>query len=142
VDALPLALRPEHFATIRANLERLEWHCTSLDGWLRTCPPDTLQRCNLSDVFEYLSPDATRRMFAALARASQPGARLAYWNMQVPRSGAGLTVGTTAGTRQVQTLPALAAQCYAQDRVPFYSRFVVETIATGVTTGEYTEVCR
>jgi S-adenosylmethionine-diacylglycerol 3-amino-3-carboxypropyl transferase len=140
IHTLPVALRPEHFATIRANLERLEWQCTSLQDWLATCPPGTLQRCNLSDVFEYLAPDATRRLFAALAHASRPGVRLAYWNMQVPRMGAGLRLSTPAGPRVVRAMPALAAQCYAHDRVPFYSQFVVETIEAEPVDTEYREV--
>lgn len=127
-DTFPLALREEHFATIRANLERLEWHCTPLADWLHTCPPDTIQHCNLSDVFEYLAPDETAQVFAALVRAARPGARLAYWNMLVPRAGAGLTVETPGGRRQLQPLPHLAAQHAARDQVPFYSRFVLEAV--------------
>ena len=33
-DALPCALRPEHFDAIRANLDRLEWHCVSVEEFL------------------------------------------------------------------------------------------------------------
>lgn len=139
-DSLPLALREEHFATIRASLERLEWHCISLEDWLRACPPGTVQRFNLSDVFEYLSPHDTQRLYAALAAAGQSGARLACWNMQVLRSGDGLTAETPEGTRQIQALPDLAARCYAQDRVPFYSRFMVETIAP-VRAGVVNDTC-
>ena len=32
--ALPCALRPDCFGAIRANLDRLEWHCCSLGEWL------------------------------------------------------------------------------------------------------------
>jgi S-adenosylmethionine-diacylglycerol 3-amino-3-carboxypropyl transferase len=99
-----------------------------------------VQRFNLSDVFEYLSPHDTQRLYAALAAAGQSGARLACWNMQVLRSGDGLTAETPEGTRQIQALPDLAARCYAQDRVPFYSRFMVETIAP-VRAGVVNDTC-
>src|SRR5436305_1783008 len=40
--ALPLALRPEHFDTIRANLDRLEWHCQSIEDFLDTQDPKSI----------------------------------------------------------------------------------------------------
>ncbi|WP_279384602.1 DUF3419 family protein, partial [Geotalea toluenoxydans] len=33
-SALPFALRPENFEAIRANLDRLEWHCLPLEEFL------------------------------------------------------------------------------------------------------------
>src|SRR5262249_29947806 len=84
--ALPLALRPEHFDAIRANLGRLEWRCQSVEDFLACSAPGSIDRFNLSDIFEYMSEKNYHRLLERLAAAGRPGARLAYWNMLVPRS--------------------------------------------------------
>src|SRR5690349_6253517 len=56
-QALPCALRVEHFETIRRNLDRLEWHCDSLEAFLARTEAGTIDRYNLSDAFEYVSID-------------------------------------------------------------------------------------
>lgn len=122
--SLPLALRPEQFEPIRANLHRLEWHTAPLEQVLQQERAGSIHAFNLSDVFEYLSPDSTRQMFGAIATAAAPAARLAYWNMVVPRSGHGLTFDS----RRIVALPQQADALYQQDQVPFYSRFVVEQV--------------
>src|SRR5579862_4316117 len=60
--ALPLALRPEHFDTIRANLDRLEWRCQSVEDFLASREPRSVDRFNLSDIFEYMSLDNYHRL--------------------------------------------------------------------------------
>ena len=40
---LPYALREENFALIRANLDSLEWHCTSVEEYLQKCATGHLQ---------------------------------------------------------------------------------------------------
>lgn len=126
--ALPLALRPEHFATIRARLDRLEWHCTSLEHYLAACAPLQFDRFNLSDLFEYMAPEQARRLFAQIAASGRPGARLAYWNMLVPRSGAGVTGTGATGTHRLRGLNELATTLEQADQVPFYSRFLVDEV--------------
>ena len=70
--ALPLALRPEHFETIRQNLDRLEWQHTSLDAFLTSANAATVDRCNLSDLFEYLSLEDYHRALQQLVRVCRP----------------------------------------------------------------------
>ena len=53
--ALPCALRPDCFAAIRANLDRLEWRCCGLEDWLASHEGLKIDRYNLSDIFEYMS---------------------------------------------------------------------------------------
>ncbi|NJL06118.1 MAG: DUF3419 family protein [Chloroflexaceae bacterium] len=122
--SLPLALRPEQFEPIRDNLHRLEWHTAPLEQVLQGERAGSIHAFNLSDVFEYLSPASTQQMLGTIAAAAAPDARLAYWNMVVPRSGHGLRFGS----RQIVALPQQADALYAQDQVPFYSRFVVEQV--------------
>jgi S-adenosylmethionine-diacylglycerol 3-amino-3-carboxypropyl transferase len=117
---LPLAFRPEHHATIAARIDRLRVvHGTiedvaagglKADGW------------NLSDIFEYMSPGPFADAYAGILAASNPGARLVYWNMMVPRS------VPAALADRVLPRPDIAAPLGARDKAFFYSRFVVEDV--------------
>jgi S-adenosylmethionine-diacylglycerol 3-amino-3-carboxypropyl transferase len=120
--ALPLALRPEHFAVIRANLDRLEWRQQSLEDFVATAAPGSVDRCNLSDIFEYVAPAAYEATLERLLRVARPGARLAYWNMLAPRSRPEALAG------RLRPLVELAARLHQEDKAFFYSAFVVEEV--------------
>lgn len=119
-SALPYALRAEHFATIRDRLDRLEWHCVSLEECLARSAPASIDRFNLSDVFEYVSPEHFHRLLEAVAGCARPGARLAYWNMLAPRR------RPEALADRLRPLDDLAARLHASDRAFFYSALRVE----------------
>jgi S-adenosylmethionine-diacylglycerol 3-amino-3-carboxypropyl transferase len=120
--ALPFALRPENFEAIRRYLDRLEWSLASIEQHLEANPNLRIDRFNLSDIFEYMSPENYERLLGRLADAARPGARLAYWNMLAPRS------RPESLTSRLRSLDELAAQAFAVDKAWFYSRFVVEEI--------------
>jgi S-adenosylmethionine-diacylglycerol 3-amino-3-carboxypropyl transferase len=126
-DALPYALRPEHFDTIRANLDRLELCHASIEEFVsdelaRGTRARRFDRFNLSDIFEYVSPGSHQGLLAALVRCSRPGARLAYWNLRVPRERPRHLAG------RLRSLDALADSLHATDRAFFYSAFRVEEV--------------
>jgi S-adenosylmethionine-diacylglycerol 3-amino-3-carboxypropyl transferase len=75
--ALPLALRPENFDAIRANLDRLEWRCQSVEDFLASREPRSVDRFNLSDIFEYMSPENYQRLLEQIIAGARPGGRLA-----------------------------------------------------------------
>lgn len=120
--ALPYALRPENFDAIRQNLDRLEWRCQSLEEFLEEAGENSIDRFNLSDIFEYMSQENYHRLLHALTHAGRAGGRLAYWNMLVPRS------RPQSMADSLQPLPELAARLHRQDKAFFYSAFVVEEI--------------
>ncbi len=120
---LPYALRPENFDAIRANLDRLEWRCQSLEEFLSAAEPASIDRFNLSDVFEYMSEQEHGVVLDRLVRAARGGARLAYWNMLVPRS------RPCRLAEQLLSLDELAERLHGQDKVFFYRRFVIEEVA-------------
>jgi S-adenosylmethionine-diacylglycerol 3-amino-3-carboxypropyl transferase len=122
---LPLALRAEHFNTIRANLDALVWRQQSVADFLGTCPPGSMDAFNLSDVFEYMSLPLCHELYASIARAATPGARLAYWNMQAERQ------RPRSLSCHLRPLPELAARLLAADKVFFYRAFQVEEIVGG-----------
>lgn len=120
--ALPYALRPENFETIRANLDRLEWHCQSLEDFLDSRAGPPIDCFNLSDIFEYMSLEGYHRLLERLAQAGRRGSRLAYWNMLAPRSRPECLAG------QLHPLSDLARQLHLNDKAFFYSNFVVEEV--------------
>ena len=120
--ALPHALRPEHFEAIRDNLDRLEWRCESLETLTAASLGGPVDRANLSDVFEYLSRDESGVLLTHVAQLAHPGARLAYWNMIVPR------VGTEFAPGVVRTVPHLGATLFQRDKAFFYRDFIVEEV--------------
>jgi S-adenosylmethionine:diacylglycerol 3-amino-3-carboxypropyl transferase len=121
-SALPYALRPEHFDAIRRNLDRLEWRCTSLDDHLRSAGTGAIDRCNLSDVFEYLSRDAYHRTLERIVEVCRPGGRLVYWNLLAERTRPAYLAS------RLRPLDALADALHRRDRAFFYQRLVVEEV--------------
>lgn len=120
--ALPCALRPEHFDAIRDGLDRLEWHCRSVEEFLEGSSGPSPDRYNLSDLFEYVSVEHYHRMLELIVRRSRPGARLAYWNMLAPRRRPDRLAST------LHPLDDLAAALHRADRAFFYSAFRVEQV--------------
>jgi S-adenosylmethionine-diacylglycerol 3-amino-3-carboxypropyl transferase len=121
-SALPYALRPEHFETIRSNLDRLEWRHESLEAYLASAPAAEIDRFNLSDVFEYVAPARYHALLAHLARVGRPGARLVYWNMLAPRR------RPAELAHVLRSLDETAGQLHRVDRAFFYSALVIEEV--------------
>ena len=122
-DTLPVALQQRHFAVIRHNLDRVECATASLQEYLARSADASIDRFNLSDVFEYLSEADAAAHYAEIARVGAKGGRLAYWNTFVPRQ------RPEGLANRLWPMSELAARLHRQDRVFFYERFVVEEIA-------------
>jgi S-adenosylmethionine-diacylglycerol 3-amino-3-carboxypropyl transferase len=120
--ALPCALRAENFDSIRDNLNRLSWHCTSLEDYLVAEPAQRFDFFNLSDIFEYASESEYTQLLQQLLVAASPGARLVYWNMLVPRS------RPQSMADRLAPLTELASRLHASDKAFFYSRLVIEEV--------------
>lgn len=84
-DELPYVWREENFGAIRHHLDRLELRLASVEAFLDRAAPASIDAFNLSDMFEYLSEAASEAVFENVIRCARPGARVAYWNMMVPR---------------------------------------------------------
>jgi S-adenosylmethionine-diacylglycerol 3-amino-3-carboxypropyl transferase len=119
-QALPMTWRPEHFDTIRDRLDRLDIRLGSLEAFVST--GEKADGFNLSDIFEYMSPDVFAQVYGAILAASNPGARLVYWNMMVPRRVPAAFQG------QVVTRSADEARLKDLDKAFFYSDFVIEEV--------------
>lgn len=121
--ALPFYLREENVSMIRKNLDRLEWHMASLEDFLERGKPGSLSKFNLSDIFEYLSPENSGRLLRRIASSARPGARLAYWNMLAPRC------APESLRDRIRPDSQTAERLFLQDKAFFYSAFIVEDIA-------------
>lgn len=122
LTALPYALRPENFDAIRSNLDRLEWHCGSIEDALDRVGKNAIDSYNLSDIFEYLSLPNYCQLLDRLVESGRSNGRLVYWNMLAPRSRPDQMCDS------LRPLTDLAESLYAQDKAFFYSKFVVEEI--------------
>jgi S-adenosylmethionine-diacylglycerol 3-amino-3-carboxypropyl transferase len=121
-DALPYALREENFENIRKHIDRLEWHCTSLNEYLQQ-EANSIDCFNLSDVFEYSSAAEYEHLLQQCVDAGRTGGRLAYWNMLVERR------RPECMSRCLKPMYELARSLHAQDKAWFYSALVIEEIA-------------
>ncbi len=122
LNVLPYALRPENFEAIRTNLDCLEWHCIALEDFLDTLQESTIDRYNLSDIFELMSVDNYHQLLKKLVRVGRSKGRLAYWNLLVSRK------RPDSMAHCLQPLSNLAHHLYQQDKVFFYKKFIVEEI--------------
>jgi S-adenosylmethionine-diacylglycerol 3-amino-3-carboxypropyl transferase len=117
---LPFALREENFEAIRRNLDALEWRRCSMEEVLDQ--DERFDAFNLSDIFEYMSPDAYEQLLRRIMARSRPGARLAYWNMLAPRS------RPESLAASLEPLSELSGSLFRKDKAFFYSAFVVERV--------------
>jgi len=120
--ALPWSWRRENYERIRRNLDAIEWHCAPIENVLAGIPDGTLDGCNLSDVFEYMSEPAYRALLCDFIRASAPGCRLVYWNVVVERSRPAMFA------RALVPLKALADTLHQADKAFFYRNLVIEEV--------------
>jgi S-adenosylmethionine-diacylglycerol 3-amino-3-carboxypropyl transferase len=119
--ALPWALRPENFEKIRSRLDRLEWRQMTIEAFLDQEQIEGIVKFNLSDIFEYMSPENYQSLLERLIASSRPGSRLAYWNMLAPRT------RPQSLANRLQPM-AIAERLFDQDKAWFYSRFVAEEV--------------
>lgn len=120
-DALPHALRAENFTAIRDGLERLEWHCRPMEQVLAGAGVERVDRINFSNIFEYMSSEDHRALLTSVLPRMRRGGRMAYWNMIVPRSGAGLMPDRISRCGESDAL-------FQRDKAFFYSAFHVDEV--------------
>lgn len=102
--------------------ERIRFVHGGLEDVLDASPPGAFSAFNYSDVPEYLSEAQHLQLMTATLRVARPGARLAYWNLLVPRWRPDALAG------RLDRHPDRAAQLHAGDRAFFYGAFQLETV--------------
>lgn len=119
-DALPFTWREENFETIRDRLNRLDIRQGALETFVAS--GEKADGFNLSDIFEYMSEPVFTEVYGSIVNAANPGARLVYWDMMVPRR------CPLEFSHQIETMQDLEAAGKAADKAFFYSDFVVEQV--------------
>jgi S-adenosylmethionine-diacylglycerol 3-amino-3-carboxypropyl transferase len=120
VSALPHAWRPEHFDSIRTHIDRLEIRLVSAKSYLEIAADGSIDRFNLSDIFEYIPVEAADRIFGDIARSGRPGGRMAYWNTEAPRR------SPRSLAHRVRPLDDLSRRLHREAMTFFYRAFYVE----------------
>lgn len=118
--ALPMTWRAEHYDVIKSRLDRLDIRPGSLEAFVST--GEKADGFNLSDIFEYMSPDVFAQVYDTIVDAAKPGARLVYWNMMAPRR------VPDGPKKRVKTLRDVEDAQKARDKAFFYSDLVVEEV--------------
>lgn len=120
--ALPHAWRAENFAAIRAHVDRLEIELASVESYMSQAADASIDRFNLSDIFEYISPAGSEKLFREIVRCGRRGGRLAYWNMQAPRR------CPPDLAKRVHTLEELSRRLHRETNTFFYRAFFVDEL--------------
>jgi S-adenosylmethionine-diacylglycerol 3-amino-3-carboxypropyl transferase len=119
-DLLPHYLQPQNYKIIKANLDKLQ----ILEGYAE----DAINKfgnfnyMNLSNIFEYMDTELFAKTAKQLIDATEPGGRLAYWNLMVPRR-----ISKTF-PQQADYLKGTSLKLSAVDKGFFYNQFIVDQV--------------
>lgn len=116
--ALPLYLRAEVKDVITNRLDRIKL----FKGPIQHADGGHFDGYNLSNIFEYMSEKEFTACYAALLGKANPKARLAYWNMLVPRE-----VPDQLEER-ILFLEQISQALHFHDKAWFYQAFRVEEV--------------
>ena len=122
-NALPYYARPEHFETIRNNMERLEiFHGTTDQAFKKY--ETHFDAFNLSDIFEYMDRHTFTQVAKNIVDNARQYARIAYWNMLVPRR-----ISEIFPEKAV-ILSDLSTKLAFDDKAFFYQSFFVDEVVS------------
>ena len=122
LTALPHAWRAENFEAIRSSADRIRVETASVEAFLAHAADRSIDRFNMSDIFEYISEEACEQVFDAIVRCGRPGGRVAYWNMQARRRRPGRLAG------RLHALEELSRRLHRDAMTFFYSAFYVDEL--------------
>jgi S-adenosylmethionine-diacylglycerol 3-amino-3-carboxypropyl transferase len=118
-DVLPHALRKENYDSIRERIDKIEFKKQSIEEFISQFR-GRINVFNLSDIFEYMTQENMDDLYEVLLKSAEKDARIAYWNMLVPRSASPKFNIITDEDRNRELL--------LQDKAFFYSRFYVDRV--------------
>jgi S-adenosylmethionine-diacylglycerol 3-amino-3-carboxypropyl transferase len=117
---MPHYLQPQNIDKIKANLDKLYIK----EGYAEKAVQEfgKFNYMNLSNIFEYMNPGSFANTSNQLISAAEPGGKLAYWNLMVPRRISEIFPDKMMYEKKLsETLSEI-------DKGFFYDRFVVDTI--------------
>ena len=116
---LPEYLREENFLEIKTNIDAIQ----TFKGYAQEAGVKygKFDAMNLSNIFEYMNPDIFSQTGKALLNIAKPGARIAYWNLMVPRK-------LSSQFSDLEHLEELGNQLAAEDKGFYYYNFIIEKL--------------
>jgi S-adenosylmethionine-diacylglycerol 3-amino-3-carboxypropyl transferase len=121
-NTIPDYLIPGNYEALRRGVERIEVITGELGSFLNEQPDNSVDAFNLSNVFEWVSPEVFERLLREIHRVGRPGARLCYRNLLVRRR------HPTSLSGHFESNEKLAARLLEADRSFVYSNFEVATV--------------
>jgi S-adenosylmethionine-diacylglycerol 3-amino-3-carboxypropyl transferase len=115
-EGRPPYLRPEGLAQLRGNLERLTVVTAPIEEYLRGLDESSVDKLQLSNVFEWMPAPLVPAVFAEVVRVARPGARVFFRNLFTERA-----VPPSLADR-LQPDEPLSAELLDADRSLIYSR--------------------
>lgn len=76
--ALPDYLKPQNFDILRENIDRVETHVTTLNGFMNSQPKESLDRFVFLDSQDWMRPDQLEALWSEVARVGRPGSRIIF----------------------------------------------------------------
>lgn len=119
-NLLPHYLQPENYEKVKSNLDKLE----ILEGYAE----DAIKKygcfnyMNLSNIFEYMDSGLFSKTAKQLIDATEPGGKLAYWNLMVPRR-----ISSVFNEKAVYQ-ESLSKQLSEVDKGFFYNQFIIDQV--------------
>lgn len=122
-DLLPMYLREENYEKVRAGLGAVH----VMEGYAEAAiqPYGKMDGMNLSNIFEYMPSDIFKKSVEGLSNGLNPGGRLCYWNLMVPRKCARVN-------DQLTHLSEMSVTLAKRDKGFFYQGIVVDEKTKGL----------
>ena len=117
-NALPRYLRPEYKDAITSRLDRIKL----FQGSIQNADEGPFDGFNLSDIFEYMNEEEYTACYESLFKKANLGARIAYWNMLVPR-----TLPENL-RKNIHHLAEISDALHFHDKAWFYQAFLVDEV--------------
>ncbi len=116
-DLLPHYLQAENFEKIKANLDKI----IILEGYAQEAfrLHGKFDCFNLSNIFEYMNPELFETTAKEIVENCKDGARIAYWNLMVPRNFADVT--------EVVHQKEISQKLSGKDKGFFYKQFNLDS---------------
>ena len=119
-DMLPYYVREENYEQVKAHIDKVIIHCGLLDSALEE--HGACSHFNLSDIFEYMDVPLFKLVAQNILDNSSKGARIAYWNLMIPRNIADLFPETVIHEKELST------ELKKVDLGYFYDNIVINTV--------------
>lgn len=120
-DAHPY-LTEAGISACQSGVTKISFVYQDLATYLESCPANSFSAFNYSNIFEYMSVDQHRHILDLTHRVGTPGARIAYWNLFVPRA------CPASLQDRIESRSREAAELLSRDRAFFYNAFRLEVV--------------